>query len=71
MSDANPHTANGETQPIDPAPEPTMCDTCIHIPYCACRGKTGYCGNYLHMATRVIGRHYACAGSKPDIAAKG
>lgn len=39
-------------------PEGSQCSTCIHQPYCACRGKTGHCGNYIHMATRVIGGRF-------------
>ena len=39
----------------DITPEASMCGDCIHRTYCACRGKTGYCGNYIHRATRVFG----------------
>jgi len=33
--------------------ENSMCSTCHHQFYCACRGKTGYCGNYTNKAARV------------------
>ncbi len=42
----------------EPTPEASQCSSCIHRPYCACRGKTGHCGNYIHMATRVIGGRF-------------
>lgn len=33
--------------------ETSLCETCIHRVYCACVGKTGYCGNYTDRAARV------------------
>lgn len=53
-----PEVPAGEPDRGEGAPEPSMCGTCIHQPYCACRGKTGYCGNYIHMATRVLGGRF-------------
>ncbi len=53
-----PEVLTGETVQAEDTPEPSLCGTCIHQPYCACRGKTGYCGNYIHMATRVLGGRF-------------
>jgi hypothetical protein len=51
-------TEASPTPPAASAPESSQCDTCIHHPYCACRGKTSHCGNYIHRATRVIGGRF-------------